>query len=96
MGCGFDGSPEAQRALAWASDFARTAAARVQLLSVFEPTLPATLAVGGGLATDQVNDVLHARLKQELDEATSALESSTDVEPRLLEGNRRGVRSCIG
>ena len=91
VGCGFDGSPEAQRALAWSSDFARTAAARVHLLSVFEPTLPATLAVGGGLATGQVNDVLRAQLERELEEATSTFESSIDVEARLFEGNAAEV-----
>jgi nucleotide-binding universal stress UspA family protein len=91
VGCGFDGSPESQRALAWSSDFARTAAVRVHMLSVFEPTLPATLAVGGGLATGQVNDALRAQLERDLEEATSTLESSTDVEARLFEGNAAEV-----
>jgi nucleotide-binding universal stress UspA family protein len=87
VGCGFDGSPESHRALAWSSDLARSAAAHVHVLSVFEPTLPATLAVGGGLATAQVNDVLRAQLKQELEEATARLSSSTDIEASLLEGD---------
>jgi nucleotide-binding universal stress UspA family protein len=86
VGCGFDGSPESHRALAWSSELARSAAARVQVLSVFEPTLPATLAVGGGLSTSRLNDVLRAQLDQELEQATSTLESSTKVEARLVEG----------
>ena len=91
MGCGFDGSPESHQALAWSSDFARTAAARVQVLSVFEPTLPATLALGGGLPTARLNDVLRAQLEQELEQATSTLRSSTDVEASLVEGDAAEV-----
>jgi nucleotide-binding universal stress UspA family protein len=69
------------------SELARTAAARVQVLGVFEPTLPATLAVGGGLPTSRLNDVLRARLHQELEQATSTLQSSSEVEARLVEGH---------
>ena len=87
VGCGFDGSPESHRALAWSSDLARTAAAHIQVLSVFEPTLPATLAVGGGLAIAQVNDALRAQLKQELEQATSTLPSDTEVDASLVEGD---------
>jgi nucleotide-binding universal stress UspA family protein len=67
------------------------AAARLHVLSVFEPTPPATLAVGGGLATGQVNDVLRSQLERDLDEATSTFESSTEVEARLFEGNAAEV-----
>lgn len=91
VGCGFDGSPESHRALGWSSEFARAAAARLRLLTVFERTLPATLAVGGGLATSRVNDVLRAQLDQELEQATSALQSSTNVETSLIEGNAAEV-----
>ena len=91
VGCGFDGSPESHQALAWSSDFARTAAARVQVLSVFEPTLPATLALGGGLPTARLNDVLRAQLEQELEQATSTLQSSTAVEASLVEGDAAEV-----
>lgn len=87
VGCAFDGSPESHRALAWSSEVARTVAAHVQLVSVFEPTLPATLAVGGGLATAQVNDALRAQLKQELEQATSRLPSATEVDASLVEGD---------
>jgi nucleotide-binding universal stress UspA family protein len=79
VGCGFDGSPESHRALAWASDFAQTASAHLHVVSVFEPTLPATLAVGGGLAIARANDVLRVQLKQELERATSTLPSSTEA-----------------
>jgi nucleotide-binding universal stress UspA family protein len=87
VGCGFDGSPESHRALSWSSDFARTAAARMQVLSVFEPTLPATLALGGGLPTARLNDVLRAQLKQKLEQATSTLQASTDIDASLVEGD---------
>jgi nucleotide-binding universal stress UspA family protein len=48
VGCGFDGSPESCRALAWATDLARRASAHLRVLSVYERTLPASLTVGGG------------------------------------------------
>ena len=87
VGCGFDGSSESYRALAWSSEFARAAAARLRVLSVFERTLPATLAVGGALATSRLNDVLRAQLEQELEQATSMLEPNADVEATLVDGD---------
>jgi nucleotide-binding universal stress UspA family protein len=87
VGCGFDGSPESHNALAWSSNFAQSAAARTQLLSVFEPTLPATLALGGGLPTARLNDTLRAQLRQEVEQVKSTLRSSTDVEASLVEGD---------
>lgn len=50
VGCGFDGSPESQHALAWAAELARTAWARLCILAVHERALLATLALNGGLA----------------------------------------------
>jgi nucleotide-binding universal stress UspA family protein len=87
VGCGFDGSPESRRALAWSSELARAASARLRVLSVFERALPATLALGGGLPTARVNDVLHAQLKQDLEQVTSTLQSSLDVDASLVEGD---------
>jgi nucleotide-binding universal stress UspA family protein len=34
VGCGFDGSPESHRALAWSAELARGASARLRVLSV--------------------------------------------------------------
>lgn len=51
VGCGFDGSPESHRALAWAAELARTTSARPRVLSVYEPTLATSVAFGPGLPT---------------------------------------------
>ena len=85
VGCGFDGSPESYRALASATDLARTASAHLLVLSVYERTLPASLAVGGGLATASINDVLRRRRGRA--GAVSALGADLDAEQRLLDGD---------
>jgi nucleotide-binding universal stress UspA family protein len=80
VGCGFDGSEESRRALAWTGAFARAASARLRVLSVYERTLPASLAVGGGLATASLNDVLRRRFEKEVTSAVSELcPTSTSV-----------------
>ncbi|MGH2745828.1 MAG: universal stress protein [Thermoleophilaceae bacterium] len=91
LGCGFDGSRESRRALAWAADLARTASARLRVLSVFERTLPASLAVGGGLPTASINDVLRRRREEELAQAVSALEPDLDAGGTLLDGEAGGL-----
>ena len=87
VGCGFDGSSESYRALAWAAEFARSASARLSVLSVYERMLPASLAVGGGLRTASINDVLRRQCGEELAAAVSALGSGIDVSQRLLDGD---------
>lgn len=87
VGCGFDGSQESQRALAWAAALARTAAARLRVLSVYERTLPASLAVGGGLATASINDVLREQREEELARAVSGLDAGIDASETLLDGD---------
>lgn len=89
LGCGFDGSQESQRALAWAAELARAASARLRVLSVHEPTLSASLAVGGGLATASINDVLRRERHHELEQAVAALDPDIDTSEKLLEGGAR-------
>jgi nucleotide-binding universal stress UspA family protein len=89
LGCGFDGSQESQRALAWTTELARAASARLRVLSVYEPTLSASLAVGGGLATASINDVLRRERHQELEQAVAALDPDIDASEKLLEGGAR-------
>ena len=89
VGCGFDGSQEAQRALAWAAALARAASARLRILSVYEPTLPTSLAVGGGLATASINEVLRRERQEELAQAVVALDPDLDASEKLLEGDAR-------
>jgi nucleotide-binding universal stress UspA family protein len=64
VGCGFDGSRESHRAIAWTRALARTTSARLRVLSVYERTLPASLAVGGGLPTGSINDVLRQQFEE--------------------------------
>jgi nucleotide-binding universal stress UspA family protein len=87
LGSGFDGSSESYRALVWAAELARATSARLRVLSVYERTLPAALAVGPGLRTASINDVLRRRRGEELAGAVSRLASGIDVTQRLLDGN---------
>jgi nucleotide-binding universal stress UspA family protein len=89
VGCGFDGSEESHRAVAWATDLARRVPAQLRLLSVYERTLPASLAVGGGLATASVNDVLRRRRAETLARAVSELDAGIKVDGALLDGDAR-------
>jgi nucleotide-binding universal stress UspA family protein len=89
VGCGFDGSPESHQALAWAAQFARTASARLCILSVHEHTMHATIALNGGLATASLNDILRQQLQEQLVEAASALDPSIEVSQTLLDGDAR-------
>ena len=91
VGGGFDGSPESQRALAWAADLARAASARLHVLSVYEPTLSTSLAVGGGLATASIHDVLRREGRQELAEAVAALDPDIDASETLVDGDARDL-----
>jgi nucleotide-binding universal stress UspA family protein len=93
VGCGFDGSPESHRALAWAAGLAQTASARLCILAVHEHTLPATLALNGGLATASLNDILRSELKEQLAEAVAALDPNIDASEALLVGDARDLLS---
>ena len=87
VGCGFDGSPESHAALEWAAAVARRASARLRVIGVHEPTLPARVAPGAGLATASVNDVLRRQREDELARAVSALGPEPPVESELLDGD---------
>jgi nucleotide-binding universal stress UspA family protein len=91
VGCGFDGSPESHRALAWAAELARAASARLRVLSVYERTLPATIAVGGALPLASINAVLRRQCEDELAQAVSALDADLDMTETLLEGNPQAL-----
>jgi nucleotide-binding universal stress UspA family protein len=87
VGCGFDGSRESHLALAWAAELARTASARLRVLSVYERTLPASVALGGGLPATSINAVLRRECEEELARAVSALDGDIDASATLLEGD---------
>jgi nucleotide-binding universal stress UspA family protein len=87
VGCGFDGSPESHRALAWAAELARTTSARLRVLSVYEPTLATSVAFGPGLPTASINEVLRRQQEEELAQAVSALDAAIDASETLLDGD---------
>jgi nucleotide-binding universal stress UspA family protein len=87
VGCGFDGSPESHRALAWAAQLARAASARLRVLSVYQRILPASLAVGSALPVASINDVLRRQCENELAEAVSGLDANLDATETLLDGD---------
>jgi nucleotide-binding universal stress UspA family protein len=91
VGCGFDGSPESHRALAWAAELARTTEARLRVLSVYEPTLAASVAFGGGLPTASINEVLRGKHEEELARAVSALDADIDASETLLDGDPQAL-----
>lgn len=89
VGCGFDASPESHRALAWSAELARIASARLRVLRVYEPTVSASVAVGGGLRTASINDVLRRQCEEELARAVSTLDADIDASGTLLDGDPR-------
>jgi nucleotide-binding universal stress UspA family protein len=48
--------------------------------------LPASIAIGGGLATASINDVLRHRQEEELAQAVSALDPAVDAGGTLPDG----------
>ena len=91
VGCGFDGSRESHRALAWAAELARTTSARLRVRSVYEPTLPVSLALGGGLPTASINEVLRRQCDEELAQTMSALDADIEATGTLLDGDAQAV-----
>jgi nucleotide-binding universal stress UspA family protein len=87
IGCGYDGTPSARRALHAAARLAAGTGARLLAIRVFEPLLydlpPGNAALGG---MSSYNDSLHARASEELEAAVAAIESD-GAESRLEVGN---------
>ena len=94
VGCGFDGSRESHRALAWTGALARATSARVRVLSVYERMLPASLGVGGGLPTASINDVLRRQFEEEVASAVSELDADVDASQTLLDGDAQHLLAC--
>jgi nucleotide-binding universal stress UspA family protein len=86
VGCGYDATPESRHALVWAEMLARATSTHLHLISVHEQRLPATLAVGGSLATSSLNDILRRERLDELNQALSEAGDDLDVSAELLEG----------
>jgi len=88
VGCAFDGSPEARRALDWAAAVARAAGARLRVVGVYEPVpFAALVPPGGAMPSVAANDVLRRRQREELDAALSAIDDQLDATGALLNGD---------
>ena len=59
------------------------------MLSVYERTLSASIAVGSALPVASINAVLRRQCEDELAQAVSALDADLDVTETLLEGDAR-------
>jgi nucleotide-binding universal stress UspA family protein len=85
IGVGFDGSDEARRALEFSRALARTAGARMRILSVFQRVAFGAVATGrtGGAS---VNELVRSELRSAFDDALSDSPGSPASEGRFLEG----------
>ena len=87
VGCGFDGSQSAQRALQAAERIAAATGARLRVIRAFQPLsfdVPPKGVPMGGIA---YNDKLHDRASDELDAAVAKLKGEVRAEPFFAVGN---------
>jgi nucleotide-binding universal stress UspA family protein len=87
VGCGYDGSQAAQRALQAAEQIAAATGARLRIIRAFQPLRyddPPDGAPMGGIA---YNDKLQERASEELDAAVGKLEGQVRAEPFFAVGN---------
>jgi nucleotide-binding universal stress UspA family protein len=86
VGCGYDGTPAAERALAAAHRLAAATGARLRVIRAFHPvaTVPQRgIAVGG----DAYDETLHQQAVDELDAAVAKLDSDPRGEPFFAVGD---------
>lgn len=88
VGCGFDGSQSAQRALEAAERIAAATGARLRVIRAFQPlaydVVPPKGVPMGGIA---YNDQLRERASEELNAAVAKLEGQVRAEPFFAVGN---------
>ena len=90
VGCGFDGSAEAQEALTWAHAFARARRARLCALAVHSRIAFGGIPTTGALGFESANDALRAALEQQMREALASLDDDRVVSGRVLQGDAAG------
>jgi nucleotide-binding universal stress UspA family protein len=90
IGVGFDGSDESRHALEAGRLLARSAGARLRVISVFEPLTFGAIATGrtGGAS---VNELRRAELRSALDEVMAQQHGELAIEDRFLEGSASEV-----
>ncbi len=88
VGCGFDGSPSARRALKAARRIVAATGARLRLIGAFEPLAydpPVGSVAIGGMAS--YNHTLHERAATEFDSAVASIEGEPGVEAQFAVGD---------
>jgi nucleotide-binding universal stress UspA family protein len=87
VGCGFDGSPESEEALAWAAALARRRRARLQALAVHRRIAFGAISTTGAFGYGSANDALRDELEQRMLAALAALTGGSEADGRVLEGD---------
>jgi nucleotide-binding universal stress UspA family protein len=87
IGCGFDGSPESEWALAWAADLARRRGADLLALAVHTPVAFGGVSTGSAFGHRSANDALRAALVEQLNDAVTTLGDRSEISGRVLEGD---------
>jgi nucleotide-binding universal stress UspA family protein len=87
VGCGFDGSPESEEALAWAAALARRRRARLQVLAVHSRVAFGAVSTTGAFGYRSADDALRDGLEQRMRAALATLADGSEVSGELLEGD---------
>jgi nucleotide-binding universal stress UspA family protein len=87
VGCGFDGSPEAHEALAWAAGMAGRRRARLEVLAVHTRMAFGGVSSAGALGYRSTDDTLRRTFEQRMRDAIASLGHGVDVNGRLLDGD---------
>jgi nucleotide-binding universal stress UspA family protein len=87
VGCGFDGSPEADAALGWAADIARRRRARLEVLAVHPRIAFAGVSSAGAFGYQSADDTLRQTLEKQMRDAIASLGPGVDISGRLLDGD---------
>jgi nucleotide-binding universal stress UspA family protein len=87
VGCGFDGSQSAQRALQAAEQIAAATGARLRVIRAFQPLRYDYPPKGVPMGGTAYNDKLQARASEELDAAVAALQGTVRAEKFFAVGN---------
>ena len=87
VGCGFDGSPEADAALGWAADIARRRRARLEVLAVHPRIAFAGVSSAGAFGYQSADDTLRRTLEKQMRDAIASLGPGVDISGRLLDGD---------
>lgn len=87
VGCGFDGSPEAHEALAWAADLARRRRARLEVLAAYPRIAFGGVSSAGAFGYQSADETLRGTLEKQMRDAIASLGPGVEVSGRLLDGD---------